>query len=56
MTNTPDEFSEAEAKERADAAIRASFSLAPKTQKEMAGKSGRPSRKASKPVEDRGKP
>jgi len=40
----PDE----EAQRRTDEAIRASFTLAPKTHKEMAGHSNRPSRKASK--------
>jgi hypothetical protein len=51
-----EEFDEHEATRRTEAAIRASFVLAPKTHKEIAGKSGRPSRKGSVARKDRGKP
>ena len=49
-------MSEEEVKGRTEAAIRASFALAPKTHKEMAGKSGRPSRKGSKAVKNPSEP
>ena len=44
----PDTFSDEEARRRTETSIRASFTLSPKTHKEMAGHSGRPSRKGSK--------
>jgi hypothetical protein len=55
MAKDDEEYSAQEAQRRTEAAIRASFTLAPKAHKEMAGQSGRPSRKrASKPVKDSG--
>jgi hypothetical protein len=50
-----EEFDEQEARRRTEAAIRASFTLPPKTHKEMAGQSGRPSRKDSQVLKDRKK-
>jgi hypothetical protein len=56
MSDESEKFSDEEARQRTEAAIRASFKLAPKTQKEMAGHSGRPPRKGSVARKDGGEP